>query len=587
MEPQGRRVLVWALTWPLAPLLLAATAACDLVDDDKPIVVASDLPLVLAMGACWVVGVVVTARAPGQPAGWGFLGLGTAMAWSGLADVYGDLGYIGGHDLPAWRLASTFGDSSFVWWFVFLALVVQYTIPAQIDRGLPRWLPRLTIVSGVVFQVMALLRSTNLDPPRSDLRSPLAVDALDGPAKLLAAIAIYLLGLVLIASVVLLVRAFRRSTGETRQQLLWVVAGAVPLVPCIVGSFAVSAADRNDLAGLFIAIAITTLITGAGLSVLRYRLYDVERVVTESAAYAIAAVSVIAAFVAVVIVVSRTTPASSESPGVTVAATLVGVAVARLSFIWGRRAVGRRVNPVRFEAVDAVRSGLAGATHDLDGLMVEVLGGGARVTYPDVVGGWVTSEGRPVSPGPNAVDVRRRGELVARLEYDPVTTDLAVVEAVAAEAAAEMDNVALRAELARQVELIHESRARLANAHLEERRRIERDLHDGAQQRLLGMALQLRGALLNGDGRVLADEADRTISELQVTVQELRDLAAGLQPAALSAGGLLAAVTDLAARAPVTVRHDVVDERFSPSVEGTAWFVVSEAFTNAVKHSGT
>ena len=113
-----------------------------------------------------------------------------------------------------------------------------------------------------------------------------------------------------------------------------------------------------------------------------------------------------------------------------------------------------------------------------------------------------------------------------------------------------MDNVALRAELARQVELIRESRARLSTAHLEERRRIERDLHDGAQQRLLAIALQLRSARLNGDGEVLVAETDRAIAELQATVQELRTLAAGLQPAALAGGGLLAAVADLAARAP-------------------------------------
>ena len=149
-----------------------------------------------------------------------------------------------------------------------------------------------------------------------------------------------------------------------------------------------------------------------------------------------------------------------------------------------------------------------------------------------------------------------------------------------------MDNVALRAELARQVELIRESRARLSTAHLEERRRIERDLHDGAQQRLLAIALQLQSARLNGDGEVLVAETDRAITDLQATVQELRTLAAGLQPAALAGGGLLAAVADLAARAPVELTYDVVDERFPSDLESAAWFVVAEAVTNAVKHSG-
>ena len=184
------------------------------------------------------------------------------------------------------------------------------------------------------------------------------------------------------------------------------------------------------------------------------------------------------------------------------------------------------------------------------------------------------------------MDVRRHGDLVARLEFDPHQSGRDVVEAVAGEAAAEMDNVALRAELARQVELIRESRARLSTAHLEERRRLERDLHDGAQQRLLAIALQLRSARLNGDGEVLAAETDRAITDLQATVQELRTLAAALQPAALAGGGLLAAVADLAARAPLELSYDVVDERFPSDVESAAWFVVAEAVANAVKHSG-
>ena len=98
----------------------------------------------------------------------------------------------------------------------------------------------------------------------------------------------------------------------------------------------------------------------------------------------------------------------------------------------------------------------------------------------------------------SAVRRRRRGTtaraVTARIEFDAGIDERGVVEAVAHEAAAEIDNVALRAELARQVELVTESRSRLATAHLEERRRIERDLHDGAQQRLLAIALQLQSA---------------------------------------------------------------------------------------------
>jgi signal transduction histidine kinase len=248
------------------------------------------------------------------------------------------------------------------------------------------------------------------------------------------------------------------------------------------------------------------------------------------------------------------------------------------------------MSPERFRAVETVRAGLADPSPDLDELVRAALGPGARVVYPASGDAWVTASGRTVEPTGHgtaaSIDVRRRDAVVARLEFDPRQTRPEVVQAVALEAATEMDNVALRAELARQLELVRASRARLETAHQEERRRIERDLHDGAQQRLLAIALQLRSARLNGDGAILAVEADRAITGLQQTVRELRDLAAGLQPAALAGGGLLAAVADLAARAPVDLSYDVMAERAPADVESAAWFVVAEAVTNAVKHSG-
>lgn len=337
---------------------------------------------------------------------------------------------------------------------------------------------------------------------------------------------------------------------------------------------------------MLLSVAMVCIVAGAGLSVLRYRLYDVERVVTDSAAYAIASVSVIGAYVGVVVVITRSTAIEPGSQLPVVAATLAGVGVARVSYLWGRRAVGRRVNPARFEAVDLVRSRLAHPSWDLDDLVSSVLGPQRRVLHPATGDGWVTSAGQAVARGEHGVSVRWHGALVARLEFDPAQSDRDVVEAVAAEAAAEMDNVALRAELAGQLELIRESRARLATAQLEERRRIDRDLHDGAQQRLLATALRLQSARLDRDPAALVVESDRAIAETRVTVQELRDLAAGLQPAALAAGGLLAAVADLADRAPLEVSYDVDEERFPSVVEGAAWFVIAEAVTNAVKHSG-
>ncbi|HYJ67484.1 MAG TPA: histidine kinase [Nocardioidaceae bacterium] len=583
-----RHLLARALTWPLTPVLLAGTLASELARPGSTGagISAADAPGVVALVACWLVGIVVTGRAPDQPAGWAFLGLGTAVAWSAFTDTYAEFLLASDGDTATYRLFATLGDSSFVWWFAFIALVLQLTPPPSARPAAARRLPGVTLAVAITFQVMALLRSTHLDPPFERLSSPLAVDALSGVTSALAAAAIYTLAACLIASVVELVVAWRRSEGAGRQQLLWLVAGAVPVAPCVIGAFVLSGADNNDAAAVLLSGAMVSIVAGAALSVLRYRLYDVERVVTDSAAYAIASASVIVAFVGVVVVISRSTPIEAGSQLSVVTATLAGVGVARVSYVWGRRAVGRRVNPARFAAVDVVRSGLAGPTEELDELMATVLGPHSRALYPAPGDTWVTSAGHAVELGEHGVDVHRHGALVARLEFDPAESDRDVVEAVAAEAAAELDNVALRAELARQLELIRESRTRLATAHLEERRRIERDLHDGAQQRLLAIALRLQSARLDRDAAALVVESDRAIADIQGTIQELRDLAAGLQPAALAGGGLLAAVADLAGRVPLAVSYDVVDERFPPVVEGAAWFVIAEAVTNAVKHSG-
>jgi signal transduction histidine kinase len=134
---------------------------------------------------------------------------------------------------------------------------------------------------------------------------------------------------------------------------------------------------------------------------------------------------------------------------------------------------------------------------------------------------------------------------------------------------------------------VRESRARIVVAGDEARRRLERDLHDGAQQRLLtlGLALQmLRLRLVDDAASELLAEAER---ELASAIQELRALAAGIHPAVLTDRGLLPAIRDLADRSPLPVSIVGADPgRLPPSIETTAYFCTSEAVTNAIKHAG-
>lgn len=162
-------------------------------------------------------------------------------------------------------------------------------------------------------------------------------------------------------------------------------------------------------------------------------------------------------------------------------------------------------------------------------------------------------------------------------------TKLSEVDLVAEE------NVRLDAALKARLDELRESRARIVRAGDAARRKLERDLHDGAQQRLVGLALDLRLARekLDDDPRTAAAMLDEASAELSRATDELRELARGIHPAVLSDRGLAAAVESLANRAPLPVEIDASLEGSLPEpVESAAYFVVSEALTNVVRHSG-
>jgi signal transduction histidine kinase len=151
------------------------------------------------------------------------------------------------------------------------------------------------------------------------------------------------------------------------------------------------------------------------------------------------------------------------------------------------------------------------------------------------------------------------------------------------------ENVRLDLELQARLDELRESRARIVQAGDAARRKLERDLHDGAQQRLVGLALDLRLARekLEDDPKAAAAMLDDASAELARATAELRELARGIHPAVLSDRGLEAAVASLAKRAPLPVQIDSsLDGRLPEPVEAAAYFVVAEALTNVVRHSG-
>jgi signal transduction histidine kinase len=185
--------------------------------------------------------------------------------------------------------------------------------------------------------------------------------------------------------------------------------------------------------------------------------------------------------------------------------------------------------------------------------------------------------------------IESEGRPFAALIHDPsLVEEPRLLQGAAAAARLALENARLHAETQLQLRRVQESRARIVRAADEERRRIERNLHDGAQQRLVAAALQLRTAQRQLIGRVdpeVDEVLTAAVEELQQGVDELRLLARGVHPAILTEDGLGAALESLTSRTPLPVSVRVGEERLPADVEAAAYFVACEALANAVRHA--
>ena len=193
----------------------------------------------------------------------------------------------------------------------------------------------------------------------------------------------------------------------------------------------------------------------------------------------------------------------------------------------------------------------------------------------------------PANDGRARSEVSHDGSPAAVLVHDPALTDRpGFLSEVLGAATLSVEIARLRVELRLQLQALQASRARIVEAGYEERRRLERDLHDGAQQRLVSLGLRLRRLqrTLPREAQVLSPAFDAIVEEVGSAIADLRQIAAGVRPARLDEG-LAAALDDLARSSPVQVEVSAPIGRVAASVEAAAYFVVCEALTNAVKHA--
>jgi signal transduction histidine kinase len=185
--------------------------------------------------------------------------------------------------------------------------------------------------------------------------------------------------------------------------------------------------------------------------------------------------------------------------------------------------------------------------------------------------------------------LERNGVREAAIVHDAILLDEpGLIAAVASAMRLAVENDRLSAAVQEQLQEVRASRARIVEAGDLERRRVERDLHDGAQQRLISLSLELRVArskLGEGGDPAVRQSLDRAAEEAQAALVELRNLALGIHPLILTESGLSEAVESLADRTPIDVSVDIGHERYSAAVEGAAYFVISEALANVTKYA--
>ena len=272
-------------------------------------------------------------------------------------------------------------------------------------------------------------------------------------------------------------------------------------------------------------------------------------------------------------------------------ATLAVIGIAPVVFLFGlldarlaRSAIGDLMLELRADPDPAdLREALADALRDPSLTLAYWL--------PDFEA-YVDLEGRevelPAGNGRTATLIERNDGHVAALIHDGALDDEPqLLDAVGAAAGISLENGRLHAQLRARLEELKGSRARLLEAGHKERQSLERNLHDGAQQRLIALSLEL--SMLEqklGDRPDLQSRLDGARQEIAQTLEELRDVARGIHPAVLSGHGLAVALESIAARAPLPVRLNVdLDTRLPDRVEVAAFYVVSESVANIAKHA--
>src|SRR5438270_7074873 len=560
------------------------------------------------------VGAAIAARDRRNPIGWIFVVLGFAFLVLEAKTRY--VGLAGLVHTPGAAFASWLD-----WIWPPLSGVAIFVVPLLFPTGRllsARW--RVFLWSAVVFAAIGGTAGVLVpgNPLGLHIDEPLRVK-LDNLSVLPGVVA-------LVGTLASLAVRFRRASALERQQLKWFLVASVPFIL----GFALHGVINQDVQSAIVTVGLIALPVSVGLAILKYRLYDIDVVINKSLVYGTLAAFITAVYVGIVVGIGSVFGNGGRpSLALSIVATAI-VAVAfqpvreRVQRAANRLVYGKRATP--YEVLSQFSQRVAGTYSSEDVLprMARVLGEGTGASRADV---WIRSgdgispaASRPFGDGPapsrvvitgqllpqvpgisRIVPVHHQGELLGALSINkrpgevltPIEEKL--VADLAAQAGLVLQSVRLTAELqarlseiSQQATELRASRQRIVATQDGERRRLERNIHDGAQQNLVALTIKLRLAatLAKRDPERARVSVKALEAESDQALDTLRALARGIYPPLLREQGLAAAVRVEAEKMPLParVRADHLD-RYASEVEAAVYFVCLEALQNVTKHA--
>lgn len=592
----------WPLfaAWTCAALAAAAVAGALVLRGRDPDPSGSALSVVLVAvvaAPALAAGVAIARGRPRNPVGAIVAALGLLPVLDALWSAWADAAVDGAAPEAGW--AVLLFQEDWIPAFGLLALLLML-FPDGRPPG-PRWRPGvgLAVAATLATAVLAGVRDTAFDPPYRAVGRPLPV--VSGRASgVLMTLALAALTAALAAAAAAMIVRFRRSGGSERTQMKWLAAAAALLPAAIVAGTAdgLVSEEPGPLTVIPFVVVYLALVAAVVVAMLRHGLYDVDRVISRTIAWL--ALTLVLAGAGVLTAI---TVADLLGGGTTTGAAVAAVAAA-LAFDPLRRrlqrVVDRRFDRDRARAVERVDA-FAARLHDgetppegIEQVLRDALGDPdlrlfvwlpGSGTYADLDG--LPARVPEPSPGRRVTRLGRGpAPLGAVAHAEELMARPGLLADVLRAAALPVEIARLRGELRGRLEEVEESRARIVRAGYEERRRLERDIHDGAQQRLvaLGMALRRVQRRLGADAEAVR-ALDEAVEDVADAVRDLREIARGLRPGMLD-DGLGPALADLARRTPLEVEVEAPEGRVPAEIETAAYYVVSEALANAVKHAG-